>query len=180
MPALLAAAALWTAPALANNPPASETAQTFDLRSLHATYRYVGGEKQKAAIAKAIDAGIEPLPAGLKDMAHKRISKSQQAWPTMRIDIEGDDIKVDRGPEKPVHTTAASPKYIQTNKGERYVWRQRVNGRTLAQDVTGVGNKTTIRYRFNEDGSRLTFKISIDATLLPAPITYKLTYARID
>lgn len=153
----------------------------FTLGSLHAQYKFVGGEKQRAQIQAAVDAGIEGLPPGLYDLARKRISSTQKAWPTMRLDIEGADIRVDRGPEKPVHTTANKPKFVLFNKyGERYVFRQKVRGRTLTQVVTGIGNKTKMTYRFNEDGSKLTFNMTIDADLLPRPINYKLTYARVD
>lgn len=159
--------------------PEDATNGEFTLGSLHATYRYAGGQKQKEEIQKAIDEALEGLPDSLLGMARKRISKSQQAWPTIQFDVEGQDIRIDRGPEKPVHTTPKKQKVVVFNEhGERYVWTQTISGRTITQTVNGVGNNTKIVYRFSEDGSKVNFSIHIDATLLPSPIKYRLTYKR--
>ena len=161
--------------------PVPQLASQFDLTQLHAKYKFVGGAKQSDAIALAVDAGIKGLPAGLYELARRRITKTQRAWPTMQIDIEGLDVRVQRGPEKAAHTTAKKTKFVLINRlGERYVYRQKVSGKSLTQVVTGLGNKTKISYRFNKDGSRLIFKMTIDADLLPRPISYSLTYARVD
>ena len=150
---------------------------TGNLTSVHATYRYAGGEKQKAAVEKAINKAIEGLPPGLYELAYKRISETQQPAKQIVLDVEGKDIRVERHPSKTIHTTASKTKQVVFNKqGERYVWRQSVRGKVVTQSVTGVGNRTRMTYKLSEDGKRLTFSVLIDADLLPQPVAYKLTY----
>jgi hypothetical protein len=148
------------------------------ISSLHASYKYVGDSKQEAALAKAIDHAIDGLPPGIYEMAYKRISSTQKPAPRIVLDIEGQDIRIQRAPAQTIHTTQAKPKHIVFNQGERYVWRQNVSGNTVTQRITGVGSRTRMSYSLNEDGSRLTFKVLIDADLLPRPVEYRLTYMR--
>lgn len=148
------------------------------ISSLHASYKFVGGAKQQAAIAKAIDRAIDGLPPGIYEMAYKRISETQKPASLIVLDVEGDDIRIERAPAKTIHTSKARPKQVVFNQGERYVWRQTVSGNTVTQHVTGVGSRTRMSYSVNEDGSRLTFKAHIDADLLPNPVEYQLTYKR--
>ena len=158
----------------------ANAASVPDLDSLHATYRYVGGAKQTAALDKAITTAIDGLPPGLYELAYRRISQSQLPSPQIVLDVEGKDIRVERGRQKPIHTTASKTKVVVFNKqGERYVYRQTVKCNTLIQRVTGIGNKTRMTYKLSADGSTLTFGVLIDADLLPRPVTYKLTYKRV-
>ena len=160
---------------------ATEAAAIPNLDSLHATYRYVGGAKQTAAIDKAITLAIDGLPRGLYELAYRRISQSQVPSPRIILDVEGKDIRVERGPQKPIHTTASKTKIVVFNKqGERFVYRQSVKGQTLTQRVNGIGNKTRMTYKLSEGGSKLTFRVFINADLLPKPVEYKLTYKRIE
>src|SRR5690606_6123694 len=95
----------------------------FTPTALHATYSFAGGQKQREQIQEAIDKALEGLPDSLMGMARKRISKSQQAWPQIQFDVDGKDIRVERGPEKPVHTTGQRSVVVSfIEYGERYVW----------------------------------------------------------
>ena len=148
------------------------------MSSVHATFRYAGGAKQEAAVDKAIRAAIDGLPPGIYEMAYKRISETQKPAPEIVLDIEGDSIRIERAPAKTIHTTAQAPKQVVFNHGERFVWRQSVRGQTVTQRVSGVGSKTRMSYTLSADGSTLTFKVKIDADLLPIPVVYRLTYKR--
>jgi hypothetical protein len=155
-------------------------AASGSLSSLHASFKYVGGAKGKAKVDKAIDHAIGELPAGLYDIAYKRLSETQDPAKTIVLDIEGSDIRVERKPSETIRTTASKPKRVVFTKyGERYVWRQSVKGNTVVQTVSGVGNKTRMSYTLSEDGSKLTFKVFINADLLPHPVEYRLSYKRV-
>jgi hypothetical protein len=155
------------------------TAESSQLSSLHATFRYVGGSKQEAEVEKAINRAIDDLPPGLYELAYRRISETQAPAARIVLDVEGRDIRVQRNPAKTIHTTASKSKQVVFNRqGERYVFRQSVKGNTLTQSITGLGNKTRLTYRLSEDGTLLTYRVHINADLLPSPVEYKLSYKR--
>ena len=149
------------------------------LADLHGDYRFVGGSAQRADLEAAIEDAANQLPAAIRGIGRKRLTKTNPIDDGLEIVVAGSKITTifstgfDAGCEvdgPTVHWTS--------KKGDQYKVRLRSKGAKLVQIIEGEdGVKTTV-FVLSADRKKLTVHHKITADRLPEPMTYRLSYSR--
>ena len=166
-------------PAPTEQPAQPATPPAITIADFHGDYRFVGGSAQRSELEAAIETAANQLPAAIRGIGRKRLTKTNPIDDTLDIVIEGDKVTtifetgfdaqcvIDGGT---VHWTS--------DKGDKYKVRVRAKGSKLVQIIEGEdGVKTTV-FVLSADKQKLTVHHKITADRLPEPMTYKLSYSR--
>lgn len=153
----------------------------FGLDGLDASYRYVGGEREKLGLRLAIEDGIAGLFPLIRWIARRRIWHAERPSDTIEFQVGGSRISVHRPGRDHLETSAdAAVAELVSDHDERFGVTQTVIGRTIAQVIRGEDGGADVAYSFSEDGRLMTMKVEIFAARLPGRVIYQLSYQRID
>ncbi len=163
--------------------PSPSTAEASDtaLERFVGTYRYVGGEEEIQALDRAIEDVVAQMIFFIRGIARRRLRAPN--LPSKEVSVLSDkaQIRIVR-PGQPEVSAPAD--------GEPITWRHPTDGDVFRVshgiDEKGAlyqrfeGDRSVSRNRFvlGKDAKRLTIHTEITADRLPAPLRFKMTYAR--
>lgn len=142
------------------------------------TYRYVGGEAQRAAVKDAVDSATEGM-LGV-DIARIELMKRQEIRPTYTITF---DEKGNVSVETPGYPTECSPLdgtevQLKTKYGDVVQNSQQfVDGALLQRGRTRDGSGST-QFKLQPDGNTLAVTRVSKSPKLPRAVEFVLTYVR--
>lgn len=145
------------------------------------TYTYVGGDVEIKALDQAIDGVVDQMNFFIRGIARRRLRAPNLPSKLVSVFFENGQIRIER-PGQPEVSAPADGKPI--------TWRHPTDGDVFQVshgiDDEGVlyqrfeGERSVSRNRFvlGSDEKRLTIHTVITADRLPAPLRFKMTYAR--
>jgi hypothetical protein len=144
-------------------------------------YRYSGGEKGRKAVEAAIDAATEDMNALIRGIARKKLRDVNRIIPTLGFSLDGDPLRASYIDGHLAESPASGKTVDWVNQfGDTVNLSQRVTGNKLVQVISDSNGSRRNVYRFSEDGSRLTMYVTIEASRLPTPVKYQLSYRLAD
>ena len=172
-------AAAGVKPAVAS-PPATHEAQPLAKDAADrfvGSYRFAGGDKERAARDAAIDAVVEEMNFLVRGIARKRLKESNPI--AARVSISQKDGKLtirfdDRTYTAPINGGSVDVVGIT---GAEMKLRHRVSNGRIEQIFEGEDGGRTNQLELDGDG-RLTIRVRVFSERLPKDLRYKLTYAR--
>jgi len=146
------------------------------------TYVYVGGDAEINALDRAIDEVVDQMNFFIRGIARRRLRAPNLPSKEVGVFFENGQIRIHR-PGQPEVSAPAD--------GRTITWRHPTDGDVFqvshGVDEEGVlyqrfeGERSVSRNRFvlGKDKKRLTIHTVITADRLPAPLRFKMTYARV-
>lgn len=176
-PAAPAVAPTPAAPAAQPAAPAAPAALV--LTDLAGSYRYSGGSAQRENLAAAIETAAEQLPAAIRGIGRKRLTKTNPIDDSLDIVFTGDSVQTIFGTGFDAECVVDGGTVHWTSKNnDKYKVRVRAKGSKLVQIIEGEdGVKTTV-FVLSADRQKLTVHHKIDADRLDEDMTYSLSYSR--
>ena len=173
-----ASAALRTSGATSPATPASEPTRAVDMTSYAGTYRYTGGEAERAAVKVAVDRATDGMFGIL--IARGELMKRSEIRPTYTLRFERSGVV---SVETPGFPPEASPLdgtevVFRTKYGDVVRSSQRfVGGALLQRGRTDDGSGLT-EFRLQPDGNTLVVTRVSQSPKLPRTVEFTLTYRR--
>jgi hypothetical protein len=167
------------APAPTVEPAKPATPPAVTIADFHGNFRFVGGSAQRSELEAAIEDAANQLPAAIRGIGRKRLTKTNPIDDTLDIVIAGDNVQTifETGFDANCVIDGATVHW-SNSKGDAYKVRVRAKGNKLVQIIEGEdGVKTTV-FVLSSDKQKLTVHHKITADRLPEPMTYKLSYSR--
>jgi hypothetical protein len=165
------------APAVA--PAAPATPPPLTLADLAGDYRFVGGSAQRENLVAAIETAAEQLPAAIRGIGRKRLTKTNPIDDNLEIVMTGDSVQTifETGFDAECVIDGGTVHWTSKNN-DKYKVRVRAKGSKLVQIIEGEdGVKTTV-FVLSADRKKLTVHHKIDADRLDEDMTYSLSYSR--
>ncbi len=148
---------------------------------LSGNFRYVGGERQRAALRDAIEKAVEQLNWVIRGIGRSRLEAVTKIPPAVRYEVGSSTIKMTYFGRPTMEAPADGSFVSRTDpQGKPMQVSFSIKGDTLVQIFKGENGVRTNKVSVSEDGSRLTVRVSIKSNRLQDPLKYKLTYKRGD
>ncbi len=142
-------------------------------------FRFVGGERQRAALRDVIDAAVEQLNFLIRGIGRSRLEAVTKIPPAVRYEIGSSTIKMTYF-GRPTVEAPADGSFVQRTdpQGKPMQVSFSLKGDTLVQKFKGDNGVRTNRVTVSEDGARLTVRVSLTSNRLKEPLKYTLSYKR--
>jgi len=145
-------------------------------------YSYVGGEREIKALDRAIEEVVDQMNFFIRGIARRRLRAPNLPSKEVSVFVEHGQIRIER-PGQPEVSAPAD--------GRPITWRHPTDGDVfrvshgvddegaLYQRFEGERSVSRNRFVLGRDKQRLTIHTVITADRLPAPLRFKMTYARV-
>lgn len=146
------------------------------------TYAYTGGDAEIKALDQAIDKVVDQMNFFIRGIARRRLRAPNLPSKEVSVFVEHGQIRIER-PGQPEVSAPAD--------GRPITWRHPSDGDVfrvshgvddegaLYQRFEGERSVSRNRFVLGGDKKRLTIHTVITADRLPAPLRFKMTYARV-
>lgn len=146
---------------------------------LGGVYRYVGGPKQKEALARSIDEVVSKMNFMFRNMARYRLERGLEPKPRLGLDLQGDELTLSTpGMPRLVGPTDGRPFKYTNLEGKTVTVRLELDEDELRVRYIGDGSDSRYRYRFSADLRRFDLHGTIDHVRMPSTLRYRLSYSR--
>lgn len=141
------------------------------------TYKFAGGDPERVAVDKAIDAVVSDMSGLVRGIARGRLTDANQVAEELILLGGGNTfaVMVDKRPY--TGRLDGTPVKVKTVTGDMMDMRFEV-GPQLAQIFTDEEKGRTNRFELR--GDQLIMHVRVHATALPRELLYDLTYTRAD
>jgi hypothetical protein len=147
--------------------------------TLAGTFHFVGGERQTAALGRAINDAVAAMPFFKRPWARGRLRPRNALVQTVAIRFPPGRVEVSFNGGAPFRSPDdGTPAPGRAITGDALRVRQHVERDRLVQTL--ASNEGTRRDEFvvSPDGQRLTMHVTVTSSQLPRPLRYDLDYAR--
>ncbi len=141
-------------------------------------YVFVGGQKERDALAAAIETSMEAVSPMVRNLGRKRLQESNPIPQKVLISLSGDSIQIALDSESHKASLGGAAVKSESAQGDKIKVSHRMRGSSLVQLIDGNGGDRTNSFKLNSDGTRLTMSVVISSSQLPVPVEYKLTFKR--
>lgn len=139
------------------------------------TYQFAGGDKERAAVTKAIDDGVTKLEPIIRGFARWRLTAANGV-PQELVFLGGAEwfeVRVDG--RRYVSRTDGGPYSVETSSGDVMDLRYKF-GEKLEQTFSDPSKQRINTFELKDD--RLIMHVRVTADVLPQEIHYELTFER--
>jgi hypothetical protein len=157
-------------------PPATPDVRT---RAAGAPFAFVGGDRERSALAGAIERTVADVNFLIRGIARGRLTDRNQPYaritfrfPPGFIEVLAEGRPLFRSPDNGAAATWRGP------DGAEYRITQRVDGDTIVQEVGNADGTRRNVFRISPDGHVLTMSARVSSSRLPSALQYALTYRR--
>jgi hypothetical protein len=172
---LAAGLATWAA---AGDPSGSDPVEAASKPTFRGEFGFVGGQRQRDAVAEAIDRSVKSLPA-FQELARKRLTKANAIPGTVRMSMDGDDLVVVYGDQEPQRAPLdGSRKQWRNPEGETIALTHELRGGKLVQTTWGGGGRRVIVWTLDPERGLLRMQSTMSSPRLPEPVRYRLTFKK--
>jgi hypothetical protein len=142
------------------------------------TYRFAGGDAQRAALHDAIQRVTSSLNFIERRVGRGRLTARNPVYDSIAFHFRGDQIEVDLGGRPFRSPDNGAPASGRAITGEPVQIHQRVEGARLVQVLqTSEGERRT-EFVPSADGRRVAMHVTLRTRKLQSPLRYELSYAR--
>jgi hypothetical protein len=149
---------------------ATALAQTSSLAT--GSWRYAGGETERAKMQKAVDVSVDSMSFVMRPFARPKLKEVCAPWKKLRIEQKGDLVTV--ATEKGELTSPLGKTVVRVFDGdEMKVRREITDGVLTATAWTDEGGRTNI---FRKTGDKMVVESKVFSEKLPKPVVFTYTY----
>lgn len=139
-------------------------------------YAFAGGEDERQALERAIDAVVSDMSLLVRGLARHRLRGANRVPARLAIARRGDEVIVSLDERRYAARPGGPPVHVIGVTGEELVLRLTLAEGGLAQRFTGArGERHNLLVRM-PDG-RLRLRVRVTSPRLPRPLAYELTFA---
>lgn len=152
----------------------------FAIPKEETTYKAVNPHGQNSKIImKGIEDAIDDMSFITKPIAKRKLDNSNTAFKSLTFDVQANKISITNDSRKPVVANAdgSKTKWVRED-GEEFLVTHTIKDNEIEQVFYADEGVKTLRYVFNDDDSKVTMHVRLDSPKLPAPLKYKLEYAK--
>jgi hypothetical protein len=147
---------------------------------LNGRWVFTNSKRERSERLAVIDAAADAMPLGLRDIARKRIARTNPVEPWIEINFPGSDASVDYPDTDPMRSPLAGrPARWRNREGSKVqVSHKLMHGQLVQLTDNGKGFRRAI-FSVNSGGDRLVLRTHIESKYLRGgPVKYRLTYKR--
>lgn len=158
---------------------ASAVAQEADpAAQFTGTFKYAGGQKQKASLVTAIEAATDDMNFIVRPIARSRLKDTQYAYKKLTISISGGKVSISRDGAKPIVTTNGGSVMWTREDDSKFKVTQKLSGNKLTQSYVAEEGSRYNTFILNKSGEVMTMRVKVVSPKLPQPLKYSLTYKK--
>lgn len=139
-------------------------------------YRFVGGDSERASVARAVDGVVSDMNVFVRAIARGRLERATRVAEKVEVSRDGSKVTVKLDGRAYVTARDGEPVQVTTPTGEEVTLTHRHVGPDVEQRFAGAdGGRVNV---FRCEGERLRLDVRIHSPRLPHDLRYSLTYAR--
>lgn len=171
------AAVLLTGAAATDAPQPAATASAAEAPIFEGRFRFAGGSKEREGVDAAIERSVQALLSMFHDLARKRLSRANSIPTAVTMQMHGDELEIVYGDLEPMRAPLdGSVRHWHNREGTRVKLTLELRGSTLVQTTWGGGGRRVMRWRLDQDGTRLRLHSTMSSPHLPVDVDYRLTF----
>jgi hypothetical protein len=147
-------------------------------QSLAGEYVFVGGQKERDAIAAAIETSMEAVSPMVRGIGRKRLQEANEIPQKLVIALDGQAVSILFDGDGHEADLDGGVLKTESPQGDKIKVSHRMRGSSLVQLIDGIGGDRSNTFKLSSDGSRLTMTVEITSGQLPVPVEYRLTFKR--
>lgn len=145
---------------------------------LAGAYTFAGGNKERDALAAAIEDLVGEINGLFRNRARKKLTETNPAFAKVAIARSGDEVTFTFDGRDKVCKLDGSVTTVDAIDGGTLQCRLAMDGKTLVQRLDGGARGGRVNRFSVTDSGRLKIKVRIYSKLMPADMRYTLTYKR--
>lgn len=165
--------------ALASAASPARAADPVDEGAWTGKFAYVGGDSQKAAIRRAIEAAISDMGPLTRHVARLRLAQETKPDPRLRIVVDESTVGV-AAQQMWRSPLDGSVSVVRDSDGDAYRVSQRFRGNRLFQVIRDESLVIRNVFALSADGKALDIRVEVQHERIPEPLAYRLTYRRVE
>ena len=145
------------------------------------TWRYAGGEKQRAQVRAEIEAMVKRLNFLIRWLGRRRLRSVCKPYPTIRFVWRKKRLEIVVPREFQYRARPDGREFDGKNKhGHRIKLRLSCSGRTLREKITGIREPgwRTNTFTLHKDGRTMTMRSVLFSNRFHRKLTFSLTYRK--
>jgi hypothetical protein len=128
-------------------------------------------------LTKVIEAATAPMNFIFRPIARSRLEKTNEVYPTIRIEAEPGGVAIQYGERRPQHLPADGRSVPWTREdGETFMVSVRLEPDGLVQVYQAKDGQRTNVFHLDPASHTLTLNVTVTSPRLPGPVTYAITY----
>lgn len=147
-------------------------------QSFSGEYVFVGGQKERDALAAAIETTVAAVSPMVRNLGRKRLQETNTIPQKVEISLDGDAVQILLDGDGHEATLGGAAIKAESPQGDKVKVTHRMRSGQLVELIDGVGGDRSNTFKLNADGTRLTMSVVISSSQLPVPVEYKLTFKR--
>jgi hypothetical protein len=147
-------------------------------QSFAGEYVFVGGQKERDALAAAIETSVAAVSPLVRNLGRTRLQETNPVPQKVSIAVDGDDVQILLDGDGHEANLGGAAIKTESAQGDKIKVSHRMRSGQLVQLIDGVGGDRSNAFKRSSDGTRLTMSVEITSGQLPVPVEYKLTYKR--
>jgi hypothetical protein len=175
--AQLALCAALPAPHGLDSTLAAHTKGDAALDTLAARYGFVGGERERTALEKAIEAVVEHMNLFVRDIARSRLRDTNRVASSLVIQRDGPRITVSLDDRTYSAELGGAPVTVRGSTGDSLRLTHRLHGQRLVQTFEGERGSRINTFYVDGEG-RLRLDVVVRSPQLPRDLLYRLSYGK--
>ena len=128
-------------------------------------------------LPKVIEQATASMNFITRPIARSRLNKTNEVYPSLRIEREADTISIQYGQRQPLRLPAdGSPVSWTREDGETFLVSARFQQDSLVQTYKAKDGERTNVFQVDPASRILTLKVTVTSPRLPRPVIYAITY----
>jgi hypothetical protein len=166
-----------SAPADDTGERVAATSDGAEVDRFAATYTFVGGERERAGLVKAIESVVEHMSIFIRDIARSRLRDANKIPSSLVIRREARRITVSLDDRTYSAEIGAPPVSVIGSSGDALRLTHRVRDQRLIQTFEGERGSRINTFFIDPDG-RLLIDVEVRSPRLPRDLRYRLSFGK--
>ena len=160
---------------------ANVSAQQQSVAKLTGVFEFVGGDKERTGISKAILIATDSLNRVIKRLATNRLTETTRPYASLRLEMNEQSVRAWLDQHGPWETAIGGQWFSTTTRdGRRVKVKHRIIQGRLVQTIKARGGTRTNTFRPTVDGEGIRMHVRIESPRLSDPVDFELTYRRVN
>jgi hypothetical protein len=142
-----------------------------------ATYAFIGGERERTGLVKAIESVVEHMNIFIRDIARSRLRAANEIPSALIIRREARRVTVSLGDRTYSADIGAPPVSVTGSSGDELRLTHRVRDQRLIQTFEGERGSRINTFFIDPDG-RLLIDVIVRSPRLPRDLRYRLSFGK--
>lgn len=141
------------------------------------TFRFVGGDKERKALERAIDGVVSQMSVFARGIARSKLREGTAIPETMRFSANPKVLSVTMDKQTQTGPRDGRPVKVKVTNGDDMEMRFSIASRRITQSFAGDDKGRVNRFDLDGETEKLQVKVTISSSRLPQSLVYTLTYA---